>query len=69
MFPTPWYGHVLSWQQGVRNTTLTENFAYVLKGQSLRERSIKSRYQVKKFNILNNAARNLDNAEAAIGFH
>ena len=47
---------------------LTENFAYVLKGQSLRERSIKSHYQVKKFNILNNAARNIDNEEAAIGF-
>ena len=30
------------------------------------ERSIKSHYQVKKFNMLNNPVRNLDNAEAAI---
>ena len=67
-FLSPWYAHVLSWKHGVKNATLTENFAYVLKGQSLRECSIKSRYQVKKFDILNNAARNSDNAEAAIGF-
>ena len=52
----------------MKNATLTESFAYVLEGQSLRECSIESRYQVKKFNILNNAARNLENAEAARGF-
>ena len=40
-----------------KSATLIEHFAYVFKGQSLRERSIKSLYQVKMFNILNNAAR------------
>ena len=53
----------------VKNATLTENLAFVLKGQSLREHAIKSRYQVKMFNILKNTARNLDNTEAARGFH
>ena len=33
-----------------------------------KEHAIKSRYQVKMFNILNNAARNLANTEAARGF-
>ena len=33
---------------GGKNDTTIENFAYVFIRQSLRERSIKSRYQVKK---------------------
>ena len=52
----------------VKSVTLTENSAYALKGQSLRKHSIKLCHQIKRFNILNNAARNLDNAEAARGF-
>ena len=54
--------------RGGKDVTPTEHFAYILTWKSLRELSIKSRYQVKKFNIVNNAARSLDNVEAAISF-
>ena len=67
-FLPPWYADIPSWQQAVKNVTLTGNSVNVLKGQSLRKHSIKPCYPVKRFNILNNAARNLDNAEAARGF-
>ena len=52
----------------LHNNTLTENFLCETKGQSLRERAIKSRYQIKIFNIQSNTARNLENTEATRGF-